>query len=366
MTLTVPCLFGLEGLLADELKRLGFAAVEAVDGRVNFTADNLAAAVARANINLRTGERVLIRLAEFKATTFEELFQGVKAIDWETYIPRGGAFPVTGRCVKSKLMSIPDCQKIIKKASATRLGEAYGITRMPEDGITYPVRFNIMSDTVRVYLDTSGAALHKRGYRPDTPVEAPLRETLAAAIVQLSRYRGRGTLIDAFCGSGTLAIEAALNARNIAPGQGRKYVGEAFHFLSRDVWQSERDNAKAREFTGDYHIIASDLDSAALANARANAERAGVADIIRFETADARTRDYPGDAIILANPPYGERLSTTSEAAKLYKALGEILRDKPLYLLTADLDFERDFGAKAKKRRKLYNGMLQCMLYMYF
>jgi putative N6-adenine-specific DNA methylase len=263
-------------------------------------------------------------------------------------------------------MSIPDCQRIIKKASATKLGEVYGIKQMPEDGVTYPIRFNIMNDIARIYLDTSGAALHKRGYRPDTPVEAPLRESLAAAIIQLTKYRGRGTLVDAFCGSGTLAIEAALNARNIAPGQGRKYIGEAFRFLGRDAWQAERENAKAREFEGSYSIIASDLDEAALENAAANAKRAGVADIIRFEKADARTRDYPVDCIVVANPPYGERLSTTGDAAKLYKALGTVLRDKPLYLLTADLDFERDFGAKARKRRKLYNGMLQCMLYMYF
>ena len=364
--LCVPCLLGLEGPISDELRRLDMANVTAENGRVYFTGDENA--VASANINLRIGERVLVELGRFKAETFEELFQGVKAIRWEDIIPRDGSFPVKGYSLNSKLFSVSDCQKIIKKAIVERLKRVYGIEWFPETAESYQVQFSIMKDNVSICLDTSGEGLHKRGYRPAHNA-APLKETMAAAMVKLSRYRGRDDFADPFCGSGTIPIEAALIARNIAPGINRSFSAMNWRIFDRRIWAQARDAARDREFHGNYNIVGSDIDPKAIAIARENAERAGVADVIRFEVADAAAFDRMTErGVIVTNPPYGERIMEKEQAEQLYRSFGEAYRKTAnwqLYLLSSHTEFERCFGRTADKKRKLYNGMIKCDLFMY-
>ena len=365
--LCVPCLLGLEAPIADELKRLGMANVASENGRVYFTGDE--SAVACANVNLRVGERVLVELGRFNAVTFEELFQGVKAIRWEDIIPRDGAFPVKGYSLNSALFSVSDCQKIIKKAIVERLRGVYGIDWFPESAETYQVQFSIMKDNVSVCLDTSGEGLHKRGYRPAHNA-APLKETMAAAMVRLSRYRGRDDFCDPFCGSGTIPIEAALIARNIAPGLHRSFAAQSWRMIDPAVWRDAREAARAQEFHGEYSIVGSDIDPKAIAIARENAERAGVSDIVRFEVADAAAFDRRTErGVIVTNPPYGERIMEKEQAEALYRAFGAAWRKTEnwqLYLLSSHTEFERCFGKTADKKRKLYNGMIKCDLFMYF
>ena len=364
--LCVPCLLGLEGPISDELRRLDMANVTAENGRVYFTGDENA--VASANINLRIGERVLVELGRFKAETFEELFQGVKAIRWEDIIPRDGSFPVKGYSLNSKLFSVSDCQKIIKKAIVERLKSVYGIEWFPETAESYQVQFSIMKDNVSICLDTSGEGLHKRGYRPAHNA-APLKETMAAAMVKLSRYRGKDDFADPFCGSGTIPIEAALIARNIAPGINRSFSAMNWRIFDRRIWAQARDAARDREFHGNYNIVGSDIDPKAIAIARENAERAGVADVIRFEVADAAAFDRRTErGVIVTNPPYGERIMEKEQAEQLYRSFGEAYRKTAnwqLYLLSSHTEFERCFGRTADKKRKLYNGMIKCDLFMY-
>ena len=245
---SVPCLFGLEGIAAEELKRLDIPGVQAENGRVLFSGG--IAEMAKANVCLRTGERILLVLAEFQAKTFEELFQGVYRTNLEDFIPVDGQFPVKGHCLNSQLMSVPDCQAIVKKAASKRLGEKYKQSWLPETGIKYQLQFSIMQDQVTLYLDTSGAGLHKRGYRA-VGNEAPLRETLAAAMVILTRYRGRDFFWDPFCGSGTIPIEAALIAKNRAPGLNRRFAAEQFAWSDKAIWEQIRTEAKDKEFRGD-------------------------------------------------------------------------------------------------------------------
>ena len=365
--LCVPCLLGLEAPIADELKRLGMANVASENGRVYFTGDE--SAVACANVNLRVGERVLVELGRFNAVTFEELFQGVKAIRWEDIIPRDGAFPVKGYSLNSALFSVSDCQKIIKKAIVERLRGVYGIDWFPEIAETYQVQFSIMKDNVSVCLDTSGEGLHKRGYRPAHNA-APLKETMAAAMVRLSRYRGRDDFCDPFCGSGTIPIEAALIARNIAPGLHRSFAAQSWRMIDPAVWRDAREAARAKEFHGEYNIVGSDIDPKAIAIARENADRAGVSDIVRFEVADAAVFDRKTErGVIVTNPPYGERIMEKEQAEALYRAFGAAWRrteNWQLYLLSSHTEFERCFGKTADKKRKLYNGMIKCDLFMYF
>ena len=365
--LCVPCLLGLEAPIADELKRLGMANVASENGRVYFTGDE--SAVACANVNLRVGERVLVELGRFNAVTFEELFQGVKAIRWEDIIPRDGAFPVKGYSLNSALFSVSDCQKIIKKAIVERLRGVYGIDWFPESAETYQVQFSIMKDNVSVCLDTSGEGLHKRGYRPAHNA-APLKETMAAAMVKLSRYRGRDDFCDPFCGSGTIPIEAALIARNIAPGLHRSFAAQSWRMIDPAVWRDAREAARAKEFHGEYNIVGSDIDPKAIAIARENADRAAVSDIVRFEVADAAVFDRKTErGVIVTNPPYGERIMEKEQAEALYRAFGAAWRKTEnwqLYLLSSHTEFERCFGKTADKKRKLYNGMIKCDLFMYF
>ena len=363
---TVPCLFGLEGLAADELRRLGMSGVAAENGRVFFTGDE--SAIAAANLNLRTGERVLIELGAFEADSFDALFEGTKALPWERFIPKDAAFPVTGYSLNSKLASVPDCQKIIKKAIVERLKGKYRLQWFAETGETVQIRFSIMKDRASLCLDTSGEGLHKRGYRPAHNA-APLRETLAAAMVNLARYRGKGDFVDPFCGSGTIPIEAALIAKNRAPGLERHFAAMDWRVLDPKIWEQAKESARAKEFHGEYSILGTDIDPKAVAIARKNAERAGVEDIVRFEVADAMAFDRMTErGVIVTNPPYGERILEKQEAEALYAGFGQALARCPgwqLYLLSSHTEFERSFGRKADKKRKLYNGMIKCDLFMY-
>ena len=362
----VPCLFGLEGLAGDELKRLHMENVTVENGRVLFTGDT--AALIKANLWLRTGERVLIVLAEFTATTFEQLFQGVYRTELEKFIPADGVFPVKGHCLNSTLMSVPDCQAIIKKAASRRLGEKYGISWLPETGAKFQLQFSIMQDKVTLYLDTSGAGLHKRGYRA-VGNEAPLRETLAAAMVILTRYRGREFLWDPFCGSGTICIEAALIAKNRAPGLKRRFAAESFPWIDNALWEDARREAKEKEFNGDYRILGSDNDPKCVSLAMANARKAGVADCIQFKDGDATKMSLPTDCgIMICNPPYGQRMLEQQSAQRLYSAFGRHVKFADgwkKYIITSEPEFEHYFGRRANKKRKLYNGMIKCDLYMY-
>ena len=366
MELCVPCLFGLEGPLGNELRHMDAENVKPENGRVYFTGDE--ALLARANIRCRFGERVLLVMGRFKAPTFDALFEGVKALPWEDYIPKNGAFPVKGWALESALHSVPDCQKIIKKAVVERLKSRYHTEWFSEDGASYPVQFALMRDEVVVYLDTSGVGLHKRGYRP-AHLTAPLRETLAAAMVDIARYRGKGDFCDPFCGSGTIAIEAALAAVNRAPGLKRDFLAETWGCLPKDIWRAERESSEAREYHGEYHIFASDNDPRAVAMARENARRAGVEELISFSVADARQFARPtSDGTLCCNPPYGERLLEKEEAAQLMRDFGAAMKQNPgwkVYVLSSLENFESCYGRRADKRRRLYNGMIPCQLFQY-
>ncbi len=363
----VPCLFGVEGLVADELRRMKFLDVRAEDGRVFFSGS--LSDCAAANLSLRCGERVLMELGSFPAGSFDALFEGVRALSWEDLLPRDAAFPVTGYSLDSALFSVPDCQRIIKKAVVERMKSRYHLEHFPESGAEYRIRFAIRKDLASISLDTSGTALHKRGYRP-AHMEAALRETLAAAMVKLARYRGRDDFCDPFCGSGTIAIEAALAALNRAPGLYRSFAAENWAFFSPSVWQQAKAAATAAEYSGDYHIFASDIDPRAVQIARENAVRAGVEHLIDFSVADARRFSRETQrGVIVTNPPYGERLLDQKQAEALYRDFGSALsslENWSLYLLSSHTEFERCFGKPADKKRKLYNGMIKCDLFMYY
>ena len=362
----VPCLFGLEGIAGDELRRLNIENVRVENGRVLFSGDETA--MAKANVCLRTGERVLLTIADFKATTFEQLFQGVYNANLEDFIPKDGQFPVKGHCLNSQLMSVPDCQAIIKKAASKRLGEKYGVSWLPETGAKYQLQFSIMNDRVQLYLDTSGPGLHKRGYRANAN-EAPLRETLAAAMVMLTKYRGRDFIWDPFCGSGTIPIEAARIARTKAPGMYRRFAGEAFAWCDPKVWGEVRAEAKDKEFNGKYQILGSDNDPKCISLSIANARKAGVADCISFRDGDATKMDLPAQSgVIICNPPYGQRMMEQQSAQRLYAAMGrhwKFANDWKKYIITSEPEFEHYFGQRATKKRKLSNGMIKCDYYMY-
>ena len=362
----IPTLFGVEGLTGDELRRLDMENVRVENGRVLFSGDEIA--LARANMNIRTGERVLVVLADFEAKTFEELFQGVYQTNLEDYIPADGQFPVKGHCLNSQLMSVPDCQAIIKKAASRRLGEKYGVSWLPETGVKYQLQFSIMNDRVQLYLDTSGQGLHKRGYRA-IGNDAPLRETLAAAMVMLTKYRGREFFWDPFCGSGTIPIEAALIAKNRAPGLRRRFASEQFAWMNEKIWQDVRGEAMDKEFHGKYQILGSDNDPKCVSLAMSNARKAGMSDIIEFRDGDATKMDLPtSSGILVCNPPYGQRMGEQKQAQRLYQAFGRHVKFADgwkKYVITSEPEFEHYFGRRADKKRKLYNGMIKCDYYMY-
>ena len=368
LELVATCLFGLEKLLGAEIDALGFRRIETMDGRVIFEGSE--ADIARANINLRCAERVMIRLGAFPARSFEELFQGTKKLPWEAWIGKYDAFPVKGHCIKSKLYSVPDCQSIIKKAIVGRLSDAYGIRWFQENGVKYQVEFFLFKDVVSVMIDTSGVALHKRGYRPDAGA-APLRETLAAALALTARPREDTLIWDPTCGSGTIAIEAAMILENRAPGLGRSFAGESFPQIPQSLWKDARDAADAAiKRDAEFEVWASDIDEEILDVAYENALRAGVEEHLRIFQADVREIEKPDRrGSIVCNPPYGERLLTPEEAEALYREMGRVFDGFlpwQIYIITSHPAFERCYGRRADKIRKLYNGMIPCNLYQYF
>ncbi|MGM9537844.1 MAG: class I SAM-dependent RNA methyltransferase [Candidatus Onthomonas sp.] len=363
----VPCLLGLESLVAEELNRLGLQEVRAENGRV-FCQGTLAD-LPRMNINLRCGARVLLVLSSFRAESFEELFQGTLAVRWEELIPRDGEFPVKGYSINSQLHSVPDCQSIVKKAVSQRLGRAYGLEWLPETGARHQIQFSIYKDQVHLCLDTSGPGLYKRGYRA-VGVEAPLRETLAAAMVLLSKYRGLDPFCDPFCGSGTICIEAALIAKNRAPGLNRRFAAQNWKLLDSGLWMDAVEEALDREYDRTYDIWGGDIDPNAVRIAQENAVKAEVEDTVRFEVADAgRFYAHEKYGRVVTNPPYGERLMEKEDVSRLYHTFGAAVRRLPedwrVSILSSHTEFEEAFGQKAKKKRKLYNGMLKCDLFMY-
>ena len=363
----IPALMGVESTVAYELKKLGLSQVKAENGRV--LCQGGPADIPRMNLALRCGARVLLSLGSFQARSFEELFQGAAAIPWEDYIPREGRFPVKGYSISSQLHSVPACQSILKKALSKRLGQVYGLDTLPETGTLYQVQFSILKDTVTLMLDTSGDSLYKRGYRAQN-MGAPLRETLAAAMVSLSRYKGRDPFCDPFCGSGTIPIEAALTAKNRAPGLNRNFAAQRWGWLPSRLWMDAADEAQDAEFHGSYDIWGGDIDPAAVELSRHNARLAGVEDTVRFQVADAAgfRRTEPAGRVV-TNPPYGERLLEKEEAERLYRAFGKAARALPtgweVDVLSSHTEFERAFGRPADKKRKLYNGMIKCDLFMY-
>ncbi len=367
-TYVATCLFGLEALVGEELDALGFRRLETLDGRIIFSADETAAA--RCNIRLRFAERVFILLGDFTAVTFDELFENVRALPLEEFIERDDEYPVSGHSVKSKLFSVPDCQRIAKKAASMRLAEKYRISKLPETGTRKRLEFLILRDRVLFMLELSGAPLHKRGYRPET-VAAPLRETLAAALVRLSRPREDVLLRDPFCGSGTIAIEAAMMMKNISPGASRRFAAEGYSFLPDDIWSSAREEAQSIiKHDSRFEALGSDIDPECVRIAGEAARRAGVADCTEFRLENALEIEKDGRrTTIVTNPPYGERLLTEEEVTQLYRAMGEhfkALAPWQFYILTPSESFPRLFGRRADKIRKLYNGMIPCYLYQFF
>lgn len=366
--LTAPCLFGLEGIAANEFRRMGFCNVAVSDGRVDLEGDGLM--LARANICSRFAERIYINVGEFKAMSFTELFDNVVALPWENFIGAKDAFPVNGHSLSSALHSIPDCQRIIKKAIVERLKKKYSVSWFEETGPQYKIRFSIIKDNVSVYIDTSGEPLHKRGYRRDAGA-APIRETLAAAMCDCVRIFPDTKLFDPFCGSGTILIEAGLMATSTAPGLRRFFAAERFAFLDRSVFANER--ARAMDLIKhnvDFCGVGTDIDPACVELTLANAKKAGIGKYISASVSDFTNFKMPQErAAVVTNPPYGERLLDVEAAEKLYRAMGEKFdnaKGHKYCVISPDDDFEKIFGRSADKRRKVYNGMLKCQLYMYF
>jgi len=365
--LVATCLFGLEHLLGEEIEALGYERISTIDGRITFLGDE--EAVALSNIFLRYAERVYIKLGSFRAESFEELFEGVRALPWADYIGRDDIFPVKGHAIRSKLHSIPDCQSIVKKAVVRAMSDRYGISVFAEERVKYQIEFFILNDVATLMIDTSGTPLHKRGYRRDS-LGAPIRETLAAAIAAISRPRENVLLWDPMCGSGTIAIEAAMMMRNIAPGARRSFAAEEFSLIDKKIWASAREEARDGERVSDFEAYATDIDPDAVSLAEKNARLAGVANTVKVFRTDARKISAEGRrGTIVTNPPYGERLGTQLEAEALYREIGEHFRSLSpwqVYIITSHPSFERFYGARADKVRKLYNGMLPCYLYQYF
>ena len=369
MKLVATCLFGLEKLLGNEIDALGLRRLDTMDGRVTFEGE--AADIARANIGLRLAERIYILLGSFPATSFTELFDGTKNLPFEDWIGKYDQFPVKGHAIKSKLFSVPDCQSIVKKAVVERLSSHYGVKWFSENSdVKYQIEFFIFKDMAHLMIDTSGIPLHKRGYRPEAGA-APIRETLAAAIALTARPREDTLFWDPFCGSGTIAIEAAMIATNRAPGLNRQFVGESFPNLPKVLWTAARDEAASKIITDSkFEAYASDIDEDILDIAYESALRAGVEQHLNIFAADARKiqkEDRRGT--IACNPPYGERLMERREVEALYAEIGrtfEALLPWQIYIITSCDTFERHYGRRADKVKKLYNGMIPCNLYEFF
>lgn len=367
LKLVATCLFGLERLLGEEIEALGYERISTIDGRITFLGDE--EAVALSNIFLRYAERVFISLGSFRAETFDMLFEGVRALPWESFIGKNDAFPVKGHSIRSRLASIPDCQSIVKKAVVSRLSDTYGLTWFPEENVKYQIEFFILKDEATLMIDTSGIPLHKRGYRVEANL-APIRETLGAAIASVSRPREEVLLWDPFCGSGTIAIEAAMKMRNIAPGKSRSFAAEAFPFIPKRIWQNAREEAIAGEVKSGFEVFASDIDRTSLEIAKKNAARAGVADSLKIFYADARNIHAEGRrATIVSNPPYGERMGEKDAVEALYRDIGVHFRSLApwqVYIITPHQRFEALYGKRADGKMRLYNGMIPCTLYEFF
>ena len=367
--LIAPCHFGLEAVMKREILDLGYEVSQVEDGRVTFIGD--AEAVCRANIFLRTTERILLKVGSFKAETFEELFQGTRAIPWEQYIPRDGKFWVAkASSIKSRLFSPSDIQSIMKKAMVERMKGAYGITWFPEDGASYPLRVFLYKDVVTVAMDTSGDSLHKRGYRTLTS-KAPITETLAAALLMLTPWKPDRILVDPFCGSGTFPIEAAMMAADIAPGLNRSFLAEEWkNLIPKKCWYEAMD--EANDLVKDdisVDIQGYDIDGEIVRAARANAAAAGVDHLIHFQQRPVSQLSHPKKyGFLITNPPYGERIEDKKNLPELYKTIGErfaALDSWSAYIITAYEDTERYFGRKADKNRKIYNGMMKTYFYQF-
>ena len=369
LELVATCLFGLEKLLGEEIDALGYKRIDTMDGRITYEGDERA--VFASNLHLRFAERVFIKLGSFRAESFEELYEGTAALPWENFIGRNDAFPVKGHALRSTLFSVPDCQSIVKKAVVNRLSGLYNIKWFAEEGVKYQIEFFIFKNIATLMIDTTGVALHKRGYRTEAGA-APLRETLAAAVAAISRPREDVLLWDPFCGSGTIAIEAALMMTKTAPGIARHFVCEQFDILADGaIAKEERAKAFAAiDQDSAFEVYASDIDSEVLEIAKANAERAGVDDRINFFVADARKiKKLDRRGTVVCNPPYGERLMTQREVERLYREMGDAfssLSPWQIYILTSAENFQNLYGRRADKVRKLYNGMIPCTLYQYF
>ncbi|MBE6629083.1 MAG: class I SAM-dependent RNA methyltransferase [Ruminococcaceae bacterium] len=368
LRLVATCLFGLEKLLGEEIDALGLEREETMDGRVTFLGE--LSDIPRANLHLRCAEHVFVLLGRFPVTTFDQLFEGVRALPWEEWIGKLDAFPVKGHAIKSKLFSVPDCQSIVKKAIVSRLSEKYGVKWFAESEARYQIEFFIFKDVASLMIDTSGVPLHKRGYRPASGA-APLRETLAAALALTARPREDVLFWDPMCGSGTIAIEAAMILANRAPGLGRDFAAEAFPQIKASFWRDAREAAEAAiKRDASFEVYASDIDENILDVVYENALRAGVEEYMNIFQADARKIEkLDRRGTVVCNPPYGERLMTPAEAEQLYRDMGRAfskLSPWQIYIITSHPQFERLYGQRADKVRKLYNGMIPCFLYQYF
>ncbi|WP_324825056.1 class I SAM-dependent RNA methyltransferase [Sinanaerobacter sp. ZZT-01] len=369
LELIATATFGLESVVKREIEALGFKIIKSEDAKITYIGDERA--IVTSNIWLRCADRVLLKMGEFKADSFEELFQQTKALPWETWITEDAKFTVTGTSVKSKLHSVPACQSIVKKAIVEKLKETYACEQFAETGAEYTIKVTILKDRVTITIDTSGAGLHKRGYRVKD-VAAPIKETLASALVQLSFWKAGRLLVDPFCGSGTIAIEAAMLARNIAPGLQRKFAAEQWSGIEETLWKEERKKAfSAIDYNAEVRITASDINPTAIKAAMANAEEAGVDDCISFSVqpvAEVKATEQYG--IMIGNPPYGERIGEKEEIQKIYKDLRKFFTENPtwsLYLVTSDKEFEPQFRKEAAdRRRKLYNGRIETCYYQYY
>ncbi len=368
LTLVATAAFGLESMVELEVRELGYKDAAIDNGRVVFRADE--SAIARANLWLRCSDRVMVQVGTFPAATFDELFEGCRALPWEQWITREGQFPVSGRSVKSRLHSVPDCQAIVKKAIVENLKARYGLERFPETGASFHVEVSLLDDVATLTLDTSGQALHKRGYRK-TQGPAPLKETLAAGMVKISRWRPGRPFLDPFCGSGTIPVEAALMGLNMAPGLGRSFAAEEWPVVPAPCWASAREEAKdlaQRDRALD--VAGSDRDESAVREARRNAGLAGLGRNVRVQVQDVQDVWPRGDfGCIVCNPPYGERLGDSREAAEVYETMrGAFQRFHTwsFFVITPHTNFEKVFRRRADRRRRLYNGNIPCTYYQFF
>ena len=359
--------FGLEAVVKRECQALGFQNIKTYDGKVEFTGTE--ADIVKANLWLRCAGRVWIKMGTFRAVTFTELFDQTKALPWADWIPEDGKFTVVGKSVKSTLFSVSDCQAIVKKAVVEKLKQTYHTDWFDETGASYTIQVGILKDVVTLAIDTSGSGLHMRGYRANA-LDAPLKETLASAMIQLSFWRKDRILLDPFCGSGTIPIEAAMLARNIAPGIHRKFSSEEWERIGSDLWKQARKEAyQAIDYTAMPQIYGSDIDPAAIALAKENAEKAGVDDCITFSVKPCQEVTLPGKyGVLITNPPYGERLGELKEVENMYRALGGIMKTDntwSTYLITSMEYFETLFGRKADRKRKLFNGRITTDYYQF-